>query len=263
MNDYKVSDYGIFSDAVGTTNKLNEGLDLAKDIVKDCKSQLNNEAIFMGPTSEQAVEACNKGCSNIELLSENYNAIGNYLINTSSNYKAGDNQAKVTVLSIGSSGKVGTASQSSTANFSGSNNQEKLYSYLSSQGFNNAAICGILANIQHESGFDTTALGDNGTSYGICQWHAGRWDSLKSYCSKNNLDADSLEGQAKYLVSELKNSYPDVYNTLKNVPNTPQGAYDAAYKWTVDFEIPADKYSQGAGRGNTAQTTYWNKYGNK
>ena len=137
------------------------------------------------------------------------------------------------------------------------------YSYLSSQGFNNAAICGILANIESESGFSTTALGDGGTSYGICQWHEGRWDSLKDYCSENNLDSDSLEGQAQYLVSELKNSYPDVYETLQNVPNTAEGAYQAAYKWTTDFEIPEDKYSEGENRGDNAQTTYWEKYGSK
>ena len=67
----------------------------------------------------------------------------------------------------------------------------------------------------------------------------------------------------RYLVSELKNSYPDVYETLQNVPNTAEGAYQAAYKWTTDFEIPADKYSEGENRGDNAQTTYWEKYGSK
>ena len=70
----------------------------------------------------------------------------------------------------------------------GNDNKSKIYNYLSEQGFSDAAICGILANIEHESGFRTDALGDGGTSYGICQWHNGRWNNLKNYCNKNNLD---------------------------------------------------------------------------
>ena len=144
---------------------------------------------------------------------------------------------------------------------SGNSNQDKIYNYLKSKGFNDAAICGILANVQHESGFRTDALGDGGTSYGICQWHNGRWDRLKNYCNNNGLDWRSLEGQLEYLVWELENNYKGVYNTLKNVPNTKQGAYDAAYKWTVDFEIPADRYNAGNRRGNAAANNYWGTYG--
>ena len=143
---------------------------------------------------------------------------------------------------------------------SGNTNQDKIYNYLKSKGFNDAAICGILANVQHESGFRTDALGDSGTSYGICQWHAGRWERLKNYCNNNNLDWHTLEGQLEYLVWELENNYKGVYNTLKNVPNTRQGAYDAAYKWTTDFEIPADKYGAAQRRGN-ASGSFWNTYG--
>ena len=113
---------------------------------------------------------------------------------------AGHEDAKEMILSVNSSGTLGPP-KVGAANFSGNNNEEKLYNYLSSQGFNDAAICGILANIERESGFDTEALGDGGTSYGICQWHYGRWDNLESYCEKNNLDSSSIEGQDQYLVS--------------------------------------------------------------
>lgn len=46
-----------------------------------------------------------------------------------------------------------------------------------------SAAAGILANIRWESGFNPTALGDGGTSYGLCQWHMGRWDNLVEYCN--------------------------------------------------------------------------------
>ena len=261
MNEYNVSDYGIFNNAVGTVDGLSKVLSTVKDEISTCSQQLGNESIFMGPISEQAVEGCTTASSRADSLSTNCSTIKSYLVETSTNYQSGDSKAQLKVLSTGANGEFGTST--SSANFSGDTNQDKLYSYLSSQGFNNAAICGILANIESESGFSTTALGDGGTSYGICQWHEGRWNSLKDYCSENNLDSDSLEGQAQYLVSELKNSYPDVYETLQNVPNTAEGAYQAAYKWTTDFEIPADKYSEGENRGDNAQTTYWEKYGSK
>lgn len=260
MNDYKVSDYGIFNDAVATTNKLNTSLGTSKETITKCQTQLNNESVFMGPACDEAINGFSSATSRISLLTENYSTIGKYLTDTAANYKSGDDSAKANILSVGSSGKVETG-KSSAANFSGETTKDKLYSYLKSQGFNDAAVCGIMANVQRESGFDTTALGDGGTSYGICQWHEGRWESMKSYCSDNNLDPDSIEGQAQYLVHELKNSYPDVYDTLKNVPNTSQGAYDAAYKWTTDFEIPADKYNEGAVRGSSASSTYWEEYG--
>ena len=260
MNEYNVSDYGIFTDALATTKKLNESLDSNKKTVEDVKNNLNNESVFMGPICDDIVENCGDICNRITLLTDNYNTIGSFLTDTATNYKAGDKSANSTILSVNSSGKV-EAVKASAASFSGSNNQEKLYSYLSSQGFNDAAICGILANIQHESSFDTTAVGDGGTSYGICQWHAGRWDSLKSFCEENNLDDSSIEGQAKYLVNELKNSYPGVYETLKSVPNTADGAYQAAYKWTTDYEVPADIENMAALRGNTDVDTYWDQYG--
>lgn len=265
MNDYKVSDYGIFNDAVGTTKKLNESLGTSKTDIEDCKTKLNSEAVFMGPACDEAIKGLNSSCSKIELLTENYTTIGNYLTDTATNYQSGDKEAKTNILSINSDGKIGLSafSSSGAANFTGSDNQEKMYNYLASQGFNNAAICGILANINYESGFSTEAVGDGGTSYGICQWHEGRWDSLNSYCEKNNLDPSSIEGQGQYLVYELQNSYPGVYDTLKNVPNTSEGAYQAAYKWTTDFEVPDDTENQADIRGGSASSTYWEQYGSK
>ena len=155
-----------------------------------------------------------------------------------------------------------SATSTGPVTLTGNTNKDKIFSYLHSQGFNNAAICGILSNIQHESNFNPNSLGDSGTSYGICQWHNSRWTRLKNYCSKNNLSYKSLEGQVSFLVYELKKYYPKVYNTIKNVPNTKKGAYDAAYSWTVHYEVPVNRYKQGDRRGKAASSTYWDAYGN-
>ena len=103
-------------------------------------------------------------------------------------------------------------------------------------------------------------MGDGGTSYGICQWHNSRWTRLKNYCSQNGLDASSIEGQSKFLVHELKTYYSSVYNTLKSVPNTKDGAYQAASTWTIHYEVPANRHQQAKKRGNVAMNKYWATY---
>ena len=50
---------------------------------------------------------------------------------------------------------------------------------------NLAAVCGILANIEYESDFSPTVWGDDGTSYGLCQWHESRFRSLFLFCHEN------------------------------------------------------------------------------
>ncbi len=143
-------------------------------------------------------------------------------------------------------------------------NEETVFNYLvKTMGLNEAAACGVLSNIRSESGFRPNALGDNGTSYGICQWHNSRWTNLKNYCNKHGYDWKTLNGQLHFLEYELKNNYKSVYNTLKSVPNTAQGAYDAAYKWCYSYEVPANRAKVSVTRGNYAKNTYWPKYGPK
>lgn len=141
-------------------------------------------------------------------------------------------------------------------------NETAVFNFLKTKmGLNSAAACGVLANIQHESSFDPHALGDYGTSYGICQWHNERWDRLKDYCKSKKLDSTTLNGQLYYLYYELSNFYPSVLSKLKSVPNTAQGAYDAAYYWCYNFEVPADTANTSATRGNSAKTNFWPIYG--
>ena len=256
MNEnYNVSDYGIFSNAINSSKNINTKVDDTKTILTECEGKLN-ESTFMGPAADSCLEGLHSASSKLTSLESNFTTISDYLVETSNNYQKGDTEASNTVLKV-DSGTVTTGS--SGVSLTGNTNQDQIYNYFSSQGYNKAAICGILANIQRESNFRTDALGDNGTSYGICQWHNSRWDNLKSYCQQNGMDSTTLEGQLSFLTYELQ-KYPELVNTLKNVPNTAEGAYEAAYQWTVKFERPANMDSSGKSRGNTASTTFWNAY---
>ncbi len=146
---------------------------------------------------------------------------------------------------------------------SASTNETLVFRYLVDvMGLNTAAACGVLANIEYESNFNPTRVGDNGTSYGICQWHYSRKTNLMKYCETNGLDYTSLEGQLSFLDYELKKSYKGIYNYLKSVSNDAQGAYNAGYYWCYHFEIPLNYGRVSVFRGNLARNTYWPAYRN-
>ena len=149
-----------------------------------------------------------------------------------------------------------------------SSNEEKVFEFLVEEmDLTPAAACGIMANIQHESGFNPKAKGDNGTSYGICQWHNSRWTAMKNWCNGKGYDWTSLNGQLRYLQFELSQNNSKylwngktIYNYMLSVPNSSQGAYDAGKYWCIKFEVPANAETKGKSRGNLARDSYWPEY---
>lgn len=140
-------------------------------------------------------------------------------------------------------------------------NTKTIYWFLRNEmGLNHAAACGVVANVQCESNFNPNSVGDGGTSYGICQWHAGRFSSLMSYCNSNGLDYNTLDGQLAFLKYELPALYSSVYSYLQSVPDTEQGAYDAAYYWCMHFEMPADTVNRSIQRGNLARDYFTEEF---
>lgn len=140
-------------------------------------------------------------------------------------------------------------------------NEIKVYNYfVGKMGLNTAAACGLLANIKEESNFNVTEPGDGNTSFGLCQWHLGRKSSLIKYCEDKNLDYQSVEGQLSYLEYELKNSYKSIYDYIKSVDNTADGAYKAGYHWCYYYEVPSNRAKKSEKRGSLARTTFWKKY---
>lgn len=124
---------------------------------------------------------------------------------------------------------------------------------------NTAVACGILANVERECSFKVTNASHDG-GYGICQWTGVRNTRLKNWCKSNGYDYATLEGQLWYLKYELENYHPKTLKYLKTVENTPAGAYDAAYYFCYNFEVPANRASRSVERGNIAKDKYWQKY---
>ncbi|MBQ7117555.1 MAG: fibronectin type III domain-containing protein [Clostridia bacterium] len=158
-----------------------------------------------------------------------------------------------------------------SANASSSNKNElktEIFSYLTDEmNLNSAAACGVMANIDEESDFNPRLVitDTNGLlSGGLCQWNGGRFSRLRAHCKQKGISYLSVEGQLSYLKKELSSkAYGYIYDYLKDVPDTAQGAYDAAHYWCYYFEVPGNRYSKSISRGNAAKNKYWKAYGNK
>ena len=149
------------------------------------------------------------------------------------------------IVTVGGSTSSGiTSSSSMPSNTSG--NLKAAFDYLISKGFNAAAVVGVLANIRAESNFNTSAVGDHGTSFGICQWHNNRGENMKKFVGSDW--STNLTKQIDYLIFELQNSYKKVLSTMMNCPNTLTGAKQVADVFVRKFEIPSNVDSESQKR---------------
>ena len=131
-----------------------------------------------------------------------------------------------------------------------SNNYMEIAEFLTDKmSLSPAAVCGIIANIIYESNGLPNILGDNGTSYGICQWHEERWQDLINYCNAAGLDWETIEGQLMFLWYELDSRFIELKNLLISCPTSPEGAYQAGYSFCQAYEAPDDPTTKAEIRG--------------
>ncbi|MBQ9059636.1 MAG: hypothetical protein IJ128_00655 [Firmicutes bacterium] len=170
-------------------------------------------------------------------------------------------------------------------------------------GLNRAAACGVMTNLYAESGMLPNNLENrynvlygltdkqytsrvnkgkknNGKyksgygktryftkdycGYGICQWTSlGRRATLLKLAVKKDVSIANLNMQLQFLQSELEDSDPQVWASLKKVPDNACGAYLAAVHFCAAFEIPANTNATAASRGKNCLSTYWKTYSGK
>ena len=235
MNDYNVSDYGIFSDAISTTTSLNTSVSTCQTEATNCATIVTDAGVFMGPIADKCAQFLTELNTELDTIQSNFNQISSYLMETSSNYQSADASASSTVqLRLDG---VSSSSTSGTTTLTGSNNAEQIWNYLKSQGFSDAGIAGIMGNLMQESGLradnvqnnmgyedaDYVAGIKNGTitredfindsrGFGIAQWtYHTRKAALYDTLGPENID--SLSGQLAFMVQEMS---PDLTNQLKS-----------------------------------------------
>ena len=114
-----------------------------------------------------------------------------------------------------------------------SENAAYIYNFLTQAGFTKAATTGIMANIQIESRFNPTV---GSSYYGLCQWGGGRASNLVAFCAANGLGSDSVEGQIRFMMSEMSGA---LIAELNACPDSADGAAQAGYIFRTKFERSA------------------------
>lgn len=142
------------------------------------------------------------------------------------------------------------------SNVEGINENEnfyKIYNYLSSLGFNMAAICGMLGNMKCEnSNFDPALdVPDSGgtRAIGICMFNTGgaggaNYSNLKAHCG--SYAYNSLEGQLEFLKYEFFDAGSNARSVkaaaeIMKVENSQAGAYEACRIFCQKYEVCAGR----------------------
>lgn len=128
--------------------------------------------------------------------------------------------------------------------------------FFLNKGLNTAASVGIIANMFYESGFKTGAIGDNGTSFGLCQWHGDNGKKMRNHVGLTW--TMNLSGQLDFLWFDMNDRFAStLLNPLKNIPNTEAGAKQAADLFVRQYERPA-KIDEASAKRSAKAVEYWN-----
>lgn len=121
-------------------------------------------------------------------------------------------------------------------------------SFFESRGWTRAQAIGIVSNLQHESGIDPAASGDNGKAYGIAQWHPDRQTAFQQWAG-NWIGNSTLEQQLGFVDYELRQGGEQRAGAELEMARTPGQAADVVSRL---YERPAAAAAEAAVRAATA-----------
>lgn len=97
-------------------------------------------------------------------------------------------------------GGSGGASRSAAAN----ERKQRAIARLTEKGYTPHAAEGIADNLFDESAFNTKAVGDNGTAFGIAQWRGPRFQNLKKFAASKGTDWHDFDTQVDFVDHEMR-----------------------------------------------------------
>lgn len=98
----------------------------------------------------------------------------------------------------------------------------------------------------------TDAIGDNGTSGGLAQWHNERLDALKRFAAARGKEWTDLDTQIEFLAEEMRTSYADTYAKMQSA-ELPE---IAGQIMTDEYEIPDPASANYSQRRANARAAY-------
>jgi len=127
------------------------------------------------------------------------------------------------------------------------NDAQSIVDFFKSKGWTEDQAKGITANIIRESRGNASAVGDNGSAYGLGQWHPDRQAQFKQLFNKD-IQGSSVQEQLTFFDWELKNSHRNAGDLLRGTNN----AGDAARAVSLYHERPAGSFLEANYRANLA-----------
>jgi hypothetical protein len=132
----------------------------------------------------------------------------------------------------------------------GASSARDAYQFFINRGYSKEAAAGIVGNLVFESGMRPTVPGDQGTSFGLAQWHAERFDQLRDYAKSVGKDWRNPQTQLEFVDRELRTT-ESVAGGLLRTATTPE---QAAAVFAQAYERP--KGFDYRGRQNIAKSLY-------
>lgn len=128
---------------------------------------------------------------------------------------------------------------------------EYAYSYFIDQGYSPQAAAAIVGHFDVESGFNTKAIHDQGTGFGIAGWRdekpgSGRKTQLMEWAKKNRMNPNSFDTQIRFADYELNNTEKRAGNRLRKA-TTVEEANDAMMHYERPQGYSPKKPSAGMG----------------
>lgn len=142
----------------------------------------------------------------------------------------------------------------SSTNYHNSTKQQKRQAYIQffiTKGLTREQAAGIVGNLEQESGLKHNAVGDNGQSYGLAQFHKERRDALFTKYGNNPTDIQQLE----FIWEELNSTESEALRALR-AARTIEAATDAICD---RYERPSAQYANKRKRIDYARRAYDNQ----
>lgn len=133
--------------------------------------------------------------------------------------------------------------QMSTDNGMVSDGAQRVREFFSGLGYSAEASAAIAGHLQQESNFSTTAVGDNGTAFGLSQWRLDRRAALGRFAASRGVAVSDFDTQLAFLAHELNTSEGRAGQALRSATTL-----DDATAAMMHFFRPAG-YTRGNPRG--------------
>ncbi len=103
--------YGIFTNAVATTNTMNNNISDGMKSIESCKGDLNNGDIFEGPICDSCMEGFSSISTKMTSMTSNYTSVADYLMHASDSYQKTDSSSSKDVTSVSKNSLTTNTSQ--------------------------------------------------------------------------------------------------------------------------------------------------------